>query len=63
MNVDEINLPLQINGKKKKTILVSRDIEEEEILKKIRDEYPDIIIGDIVKVIYLKGRIINIICK
>ncbi len=63
LNVNEINLPIQINGKMKKTILVSRKIEEEEILKKIRDEYPDIIIGDVVKVIYLKGRIINIICK
>lgn len=60
---DEVNLPIQINGKMKKTILVDKDIEEDELLEKIKEEYPNLIIGDIVKIIYLKGRIINIICK
>ena len=59
----EINLPIQINGKMKKTILVDSNIEDEnEIIKMIRSEYPDLIKNDIKKVIYIKGKIINIIC-
>ena len=60
---NEINLPIQINGKMKKTILVDSNIEDEnEIIKMIRSEYPDLIKNDIKKVIYIKGKIINIIC-
>lgn len=60
---DEINLPIQINGKMKKTILVNQEIEESELILKIKEQYPKLICGDIVKVIYIKGKIINIICK
>ncbi len=63
LNKDEINLPIQINGKMKKTILVSKEIEENDVMKKIKEDYPDLIKGEIVKIIYVKGRIINIICK
>ena len=60
---NEINLPIQINGKMKKTILVNSSIEEEkEIINMIKSEYPDLIRNDIKKVIYVKGKIINIIC-
>ena len=60
---NEINLPIQINGKMKKTILVDSNIEDEnEIIKIIRSEYPDLIKNDIKKVIYIKGKIVNIIC-
>ena len=58
----EINLPIQINGKLKKTILVDSSIEDENIIiEKIREEYPDLINSEIKKVIYIKGKIINII--
>ena len=60
---DEINLPIQINGKMKKTILVNQDIEEKELIAKIKEQYPELIFSDIVKVIYIQGKIINIICK
>ena len=60
---DEINLPIQINGKMQKTILVNKDIEKNMIIEKIRKEYPKMIKGDIVKVIYIPEKIINIICK
>ena len=60
---NEINLPIQINGKMKKMILVDSNIEDEnEILKMIKSEYPELIRNDIKKVIYIKGKIINIIC-
>ena len=62
LNRSEINLPIQINGKMKKTILVSSDIEDEnEIIKIIKNEYPDLIKDEIKKIIYVKGKIINII--
>ena len=60
---NEINLPIQINGKMKKTILVDSSIEDEnQIIEMIKSEYPDLIRNDIKKVIYVKGKIINIIC-
>ena len=59
---NEINLPIQINGKMKKTILADSSIEDEKIIiDKIKSEYPELINGDIKKVIYIKGKIINII--
>ena len=58
---DVINLPIQINGKMKKTISVNKDISEEELISKIRSKYPNIINGEIKKIIYIKGKIINII--
>ena len=60
---DTINLPIQINGKMKKTISVSKEIEEEKLIEIIKNTYPDLIIKEIKKVIYIKGRIINIICN
>lgn len=59
---NEINLPIQINGKMKKIILVDSSIEDENvIIDMIKSEYPDMIKSDIKKVIYIKGKIINII--
>ena len=59
---NEINLPIQINGKMKKTILLDSSIEDESIIiNMIKTEYPDLIKSDIKKVIYIKGKIINII--
>ena len=58
----EINLPIQINGKMRKTILVNSNIEDEnEIIAMIKSKYPDMITSEIKKVIYIKGKIINII--
>lgn len=59
---NEINLPIQINGKMKTTILIDSSIEDASIIvEKIKIEYPNMIKGDIKKVIYVKDKIINII--
>ena len=59
---NEINLPIQINGKMKKTILIDSSIDDQnKIIEMIKKEYPDLIKGDIKKVIFVKGKIINII--
>ena len=60
---DEINLPIQINGKMKKTIYVNKEISQDKVMKKIKEKYPDLIKGEIVKIIYIQGKIINIIVK
>ena len=63
LNRNEINLPIQINGKMKKTILIDSNIEDEnEIVGMIKNEYPDLIKTEIKRIIYVKGKIINIIC-
>ena len=59
---DKINLPIQINGKMKKTIVIEKDkYSKEKIIKLIKDEYPNLIKGDIKKVIYIENKIINFI--
>ena len=60
---NEINLPIQINGKMKKTIPVNKEISQEEVIDVIKKQYPNLIKSEIIKVIYIKGKIINIICK
>lgn len=58
---DVINLPIQVNGKMKRTIEISTDLNQEEIIKEINKMYPDLINSEIKKVIFVKGKIINII--
>ena len=59
---EEIHLPIQINGKMKKTITITKDIADENIIiEMIKTEYPHLITSDIKKVIYIKDKIINII--
>jgi leucyl-tRNA synthetase len=56
-----INLPIQINGKMKKTIEVDKDISENDLINKIKEVYPNLIQSNNYKVIYIPGKIINII--
>lgn len=59
---NDVQLPIQINGKMKKTILVDATIDDEnKIIEIIKKEHPNLITNDIKKVIYIKGKIINII--
>lgn len=58
---DTINLPIQINGKMKRTIEISVDKNQEQIINEIKKIYPELINGKIKKVIFIKGKIINII--
>ena len=60
---DKINLPIQINGKMKKTISVSKDATQDEVINLIKNTYPELISDKIKRIIYIQGKIINIICK
>ena len=63
---DEIEIPVQINGKLKTTVLVPKDISEEEIKEVVdSNEVVKNFVADktIVKQIYVPGRIYNIVVK
>ena len=56
----EINLPIQVNGKMKGTILISSDLEQDEV-ESLVYESGKVDKSSVKKVIYVKGRIINFI--
>lgn len=59
---DDFNLPIQVNGKMRGTILVPRSISQDEAIEKIKAEGKiQIDFSNIKKVIFVPGRIINII--
>ena len=65
--VNENNeIVIQINGKKRNTILTNKEIEEKELTNKIKNDHlidKYLKDGEILKTIYVKGRLINFIIK
>ena len=64
--LDVIELPIQVNGKLRATVEISRDASEDEVFEKAiaDDVVAKYLEGkNIVKKIYVKGRIFNIIVK
>lgn len=57
----ELNLPVQVNGKMKGTIKVTRDSEQEEVVNEYKKQLPKLSELDVKKVIYVKNRILNLI--
>ena len=47
----------------KKTVSVSRDASKEVVINLIEKMHPKLICGKIIKIIYIPGKIINIICN
>ena len=60
---DTVEIAVQINGKTKATIAISRDISKEDALAKGKEALGDKLNGTIVKEIYVPGRIVNIVQK
>jgi len=64
---DSLEIPVQVNGKVRGTITVSQlNIQNEALVRKIAEETPSIakhLAGTIVKVIYVPGKILNIISR
>ncbi len=64
MKDDEIEMPVQINGKTKGTVMIGADWDKDAVLSKAKEAIADKIAGhQIVKEIYVPGRIINIVVK
>ncbi len=64
--LDVIEMPIQINGKLRATVEISRDATEDEVYQKAieKESVTKFIEGkNVVKKIYVKGRIFNIIVK
>lgn len=62
---DNMEIPIQVNGKVRGTVEVSKDATEEDIIDaaKQKEEINKYITGTIVKTIYIKNKILNIIVK
>ncbi|MBR4027717.1 MAG: leucine--tRNA ligase, partial [Lachnospiraceae bacterium] len=58
-----IEIAVQINGKIKATIAIGKDDAKEDVLAKAKESIADKLTGNIVKEIYVPGRIVNIVMK
>jgi len=60
---DTIEMAVQINGKTKAVIKLSADVSKEDAVSKGKEAVADKLTGNIVKEIYVPGKIINIVQK
>ena len=61
---DQITLPIQFNGKLKATIIIEKDEDESSIKDKVHNVVSDKLKGkNVIKEIYVKNRIYNIVIK
>ena len=58
-----IEIAVQINGKVKGTLAVERDAAKEDVIAKAKEAVADKLTGNIVKEIYVPGRLLNIVQK
>lgn len=58
---DEIEIPIQVNGKLRGKIMVNKNAGEDEIKEKAKAEVKDYLTSEIKKIIYIPGRIFNIV--
>ena len=63
MKDDEIEIPVQINGKTKAVISISADISKEDAIAAGKEAVADKLTGNVVKEIYVPKKIINIVMK
>ena len=63
MKDEEIEVAVQVNGKTRAVISVAADISKEDALAAGREAVKDKMSGNIVKEIYVPGKIINIVCR
>ena len=63
MKDDEIEIAVQVNGKTRAVITVPADISKEEAIAKGKEAAAEKITGNVVKEIYVPGRIVNLVVK
>lgn len=63
MKDDEIEVAVQINGKTRMVISIAADISKEDAIAAGKEAIADKLTGNVVKEIYVPGRIINIVMK
>ena len=63
MKDDEIEIAVQINGKTRGVVSVPADVAKEDAIAAGKAAIADKLTGQIVKEIYVPGRIVNIVMK
>ena len=63
MKDDEIQIAVQINGKTRGTVLVAAEASKEEAIAVAKESVADKLTGNIIKEIYVPGKIVNIVMK
>ena len=63
MKDDEVEIPVQVNGKTKAVISVPVDISKEDAIAKAKEVLGDKLSGNIIKEIYVPKKIVNIVAK
>ena len=58
-----VEIAVQINGKMKGTLLIGKDDAKDDVIAKAKESIADKLTGNIVKEIYVPGRIVNIVMK
>ena len=60
---DAIEIAVQINGKTKSVIEIAKDADKDSVLAKAKEAVADKLTPNIVKEIYVPGKIVNIVCR
>ena len=58
-----VEIAVQINGKVKTTIMISKDEEKDNAIAKAKEALGDKLSGNVIKEIYVPGRLVNIVAK
>ena len=58
-----VEIAVQINGKMKATLAINKDDSKDAVIAKAKEAIADKLTGNIVKEIYVPGRIVNIVMK
>ena len=60
---DTIKIPIQVNGKTRGFVDVNADASESEVFNAAKDVIKEKLVGEIIKQIYVKGKIVNFVIK
>lgn len=60
---NSVEIAVQINGKTKGTLMVAVDAAKDDVIAAAKDSISDKLTGNIIKEIYVPGRIVNIVMK
>ena len=58
-----VEIAVQINGKTKATLAIGKEDPKDEVIAKAKEVIADKLIGNVIKEIYVPGRIVNIVMK
>ena len=58
-----VEIAVQINGKTKATINIAKDVDKDSVIAAAKEALGSRLSGNIIKEIYVPGRIVNIVAK